>query len=310
MSVAAAVEYLALAMPFATWRLAAIAVCAVVGVVAWGILGRRLVGTTLIAPWCWAGGSLACLCATEAWLCFQPAAIWHGHLRYAAAATSFWPLMALLGAKRPQDRGWQFVVLSLWGILLLPSGEGLLYAPRTPFELAPAWSVFVYGLLGLGVINSVPTGRWPVALATNVGRLLLLAPSLPGARLWTEGHPATCAIGGTGLFACSLLLDAVLRSRHAAAQPLDRVWLDFRDAYGLLWGLRVAERFNASARQLNWGRQLRWRGFADDPHTPAVAPSAQTAAETAALVRQNFEVLLRRFVSSEWIESRMDNRPR
>ena len=33
-----------------------------------------------------------------------------------------------------------------------------------------------------------------------------------------------------------------MRKRTAAATEVDRLWLDFRDLFGALWGLRVAER--------------------------------------------------------------------
>ena len=44
----------------------------------------------------------------------------HSPLDFAAAMIVFCPAMALLGAKRPQDKPWQLIVLSLWGILALP----------------------------------------------------------------------------------------------------------------------------------------------------------------------------------------------
>ena len=46
--------------------------------------------------------------------------------RFAAAVLSFAPTMALLGAKRPQNGAWQFVVITLWAILALPAFEVLL----------------------------------------------------------------------------------------------------------------------------------------------------------------------------------------
>lgn len=273
----------------------------------------RTRGTTLAAPWWWSVASVATLLSVEAWLGAADAEDWHTHVRYAAATSTFWPLMALLGAKRPQDRGWQFIVLSLGGVVLLPAGEGLLYSPGTPFVLPPAWSVFVVGLAGLGFFNGLPTRRWLATLFTAAGRVLLLAPAIR----WTSELTASvqdAPTWGLGCIVAGWACDALIGPRCSAARDIDRVWLDFRDAFGLLWGLRVADRFNAAARQLQWGARLRWSGL-DRESPDAERADAEVreaprdlAPETAAAIRQNLEMLLRRFVSQEWFDRRWENR--
>jgi hypothetical protein len=52
------------------------------------------------------------------------------------------------------------------------------------------------------------------------------------------------------------------------------VWFDFRDAFGTLWGLRVVERFNDTARRSNWPVRLGWRGFEFETRTP-LSPSGR-----------------------------------
>src|SRR5262245_4046075 len=94
---------------------------------------RKLAGTTLIAPWCWAMFSLAVVAGSET-ICrsqsVAPSTAWLSHIRYLAATTTFCPFMALLGAKRPQNRAWQFIVLALLTVLALPAVEGLLFRPH------------------------------------------------------------------------------------------------------------------------------------------------------------------------------------
>jgi hypothetical protein len=289
---------------FAPGLLAWVTVCTLAGLAALVRIRPRLRGTTLVAAWWWSCGSLICLSAVEGWLTFQATAAWHGHLRYAVAVTTFWPLVALLGARRPQDRAWQLIVISLWVIVLLPAGEAVLYAPETPFALTGAWQVFVLGLVLVGLANELPTRRWRSAVALFAGRLMLLAPSLPWGRALLAGSELEPTAVGLGFVVAALVLDALLPPRRRRAHAIDRVWLDYRDAFGLLWGLRLAERFNATSRQLHWGIRLRWRGLdVDDGSKRVEVPSA-----TLAAAQQNLKMLLRRFVSSEWFLSRWSDR--
>ncbi|MBL9124188.1 MAG: hypothetical protein JNG90_11190, partial [Planctomycetaceae bacterium] len=156
---------------------------------------------------------------------------------------------------------------------------------------------------GLGLANTLPTRRWPVALAASAGRTLLFAAALGWADP-QQAHSQSLALAGLALWSASLALEAWLPAGPPAARPIDRIWRDFRDRFGLLWGLRVAERFNASARKLQWGVRLGWQGLDVDPHHPRT----ELDPDTAALVRQNLDALLRRFVSPEWLATRWENR--
>jgi len=282
----------------------AIAACAVVGAAALFRIRKRTEGTTLVAPWCWKAASLLLLCATLRWIGSEAPAAWHSHVLFAAAATTFWPLMAILGAKRPQDRGWQLIVVSLWFVQLVPVGQSLLQSSDAALELAPAWSAFLLGLIGLGLLNSLPTRRWPAALIATGGQILLFAVALGWGNADAVPTNQALSVAGLALLVVALVIDAWRPPRRRPAQPIDRVWLDFRDSFGLLWSLRVAERFNSAARQLRWGVRLRWSGLDVDPQQPAV----EVAPETSAAMRQNLDTLLRRFVSPEWLESRWQDR--
>ena len=93
----------------------------------------------------------------------------------------------------------------------------------------------------------------------------------------------------------------------------NRVWLDFRDSFGVVWAMRVAERVNQSAAAYAWSVRLRWNGFQgiDQEENRVVdstidrdtdAPLAGVAPEQ---LDQAVRTLLRRFVSPDWIDQRM-----
>ncbi len=97
---------------------------------------RSLEGTTLRAPWYW---TLAAVVAPGRGRVFRRAVpLSASHVRYLAAVATFCPLMAVLGAKRPQDRPWQFVVLSLWIVLALPGLQAWFSRPHAARSICTA----------------------------------------------------------------------------------------------------------------------------------------------------------------------------
>jgi hypothetical protein len=51
------------------------------------------------------------------------------------------------------------------------------------------------------------------------------------------------------------------RRKRAAASDFDRIWLDFRDRFGVVWGQQVREQFNRSAVHAGWSVHLSWSGL-------------------------------------------------
>ncbi len=258
---------------------------------------RRLAGTTLWAVWNWSLVSLLSIGLAEltvAALGADPPQAWITPLRFVAAASSFCPVMALLGAKRPQDRGWQFIVVALWGIVSLPAAHWLLFGGVR--EIHPAQVGLLAILIGVGAVNRLATRYWLAGAIYALGQIALVAPYFESLRpgLADERGP----LAGLSLLVVSWLLLAVQGDRSRAARGLDRVWLDFRDAFGAVWGLRVMERMNASAAMYAWPVTLTWQGFvAKDPDSGAV--------EAPQIVEDSLRTLLRRFVSPTWIDERL-----
>jgi hypothetical protein len=110
------------------------------------------------------------------------------------------------------------------------------------------------------------------------------------------------SLWGLGLLAAALVVAAEIgRHGRPRGDPLDRLWIDFRNQYGVVWGLRVAERVNASAKMNGWDVSLGWHGFATNGgNSVEVIPTEVRAGIEAAL-----RTLLRRFVSGEWIDRRL-----
>lgn len=279
-------------------------------VVTCGLLlrSRRLVrGTTLVGPWWWMLGSISVMGGTQlvTLLANQAtggeASNWEGAIVFAATSSSFCPLMSLLGAKRPQDRGWHFVVISLWAILVLPVAESLVLRHGQMPDVQGARSWFMLILIALGIVNFLPTRFWLPTSLFGVGQVLMLANSLPLFRDLVDNSPTMM---GFSCCAAACILASLQASRsRTTVGSLDRVWTEFRDSFGLLWGLRVAEQINIAARTSEWPFTLRWQGFVDgegkQPDFNALPE------ETQKPLHQAMQNLLRRFVSPNWIAARL-----
>lgn len=282
-------------------------VLAVLGIALLSVGRSRLRGTTLVAPWAWGVASLAAIAGGEigiaCWDMGEAASL----LRFMAAVTTFCPTMAVLGARRPQDGAWQWVVASLWLIVAWPALETMLYGGGHLLLLHPARQWFQLLLLLVGAGNALPTRHAATAACCVAGQLCLLANQLPivgdraAALLPGGGEPTLLALS---LFALGALLWALNWPRpRGEADRWDRVWLQFRDGFGAVWALRVAERFNAAAAACGWNLRLRWSGF-----VPRDAAVSVTRLEDTPAAHQAFLQLLRRFVSPEWIEARRTDR--
>ena len=246
---------------------------------------RRLRGTTLTAACAWATISTLCL-AGIAFLGPGPTAI-----RFSLLATTFCPLMAVLGAKRPQDKGWQWVVASLWAVLVWPAGQAVLVRSES-LHLFVAWKLFLAGLILLGPLNYLPTRFWSASLLVALGQIVLL-----GEYLWqvpTESAAWLPSAAAACFAVAALIVGWSCRSRRRSEKnqgPLaahTRRWRDFRDAYGAFWALRILGRVNQTAELCDWPLHLTWAGFEQSSEKE---PTMEQLAE----VDQTMSTLLRRF---------------
>ncbi len=257
--------------------------------------GRKLLSTTLLAPIFWCG--LSVVGAGSAFRYVYGSQADGVYYRYLAAVLLIAPTLALLGAKRPQNGAWQFIVLTLVGVLLLPVMQGWLFGDQQPHvHLLFRWVIVTHILIG--VVNYLPTRYAAPALFFGATQTLISAEYFPFAlpqvaRLWPITLWCLCA---------SLIWASVAARRTRLTPGLDRLWLDFRDAYGLVWGLRIAERLNASAQKHGWPVEFTWGGM-------IVREGAELDAETRHRVEREMRSHLRRFVSHDWIAARLPDSP-
>jgi hypothetical protein len=161
--------------------------------------------------------------------------------------------VAVLGARRPHVGAWNFVVLGLLAVLMLPLLEK--WFANQPIR-DPLRIFFLGATLSVGFLNYLPTR---------------LAPALVLAAFGCSGEMALLFASGqmpelTGLAAPLCLAFAPWAGMQALAvqtppdQEIDRIWLDFRNRYGLMWAQRVREQFNRAAFNAGWSVYLSWQG--------------------------------------------------
>ncbi|MGY8768108.1 MAG: hypothetical protein ACKVH8_06730 [Pirellulales bacterium] len=266
-----------------------------------------LTGTTLVAPWYWVLSSWTtiCLCEVVIGACTsQEYSLPVGQLRFLAAITTFCPQMAQMGAKRPQDTSWQWIVLSLWVILAMPVGEHWFSNQFTQLDIGGARSWFLLILIVVGLLNNGPTRFSITAWLLGLSQLILLSEYLPGLQtsFGTTGAMASLAL----LLTAMVLVILDWPSKRAVNRHEDRAWLDFRDSFGAFWAVRIAQRINDSASRYNWGLWLSWTGFTQ---VELIGLKEGINSEVNRALRQSMRSLLRRFVSEAWMNDRLPKDP-
>jgi hypothetical protein len=204
--------------------------------------------------------------------------------RYLALCLTGCAGVAVLGARRPGVLAWDFVVLGLLGVLLLPYAENLLAIVE---PLGPLRLLFLAATLAVGILNYLPTrlGLGALALSAAVsGEMMRLDPTLPdGVLRWSQ------QLGGLALAMAPWLALWGCRLAPTSQSAFDQLWHGFRDRYGLVWGQRVREQFNRAAANAGWPVYLSWRGPRLLPNARPPSPELETA------MTGTLRVLLKRF---------------
>lgn len=264
----------------------------------------RLRDTTLAWPLVW---------CVAAWFVFSVALLSTPIMgtdfpSYIAAVTIVSPTLALLGAKRPQNGVWQFIVATMLGILLFPVLKGYAFGDhRTQVPTLYRWLICAH--IVIGFVNYLPTRFAVPATLFGTAQYFICRSYLPfsSGDKWNDySYALPCLIGA--FFWAEWSADF---GPNAAPLPgMSRLWRDFRDAYGLVWGLRVAERLNAAATKHRWRVEFTWYGIVGDPHSELRSLSGELLLvkldpELRHRIERELRSHLRRFVSHEWIVRRL-----
>jgi hypothetical protein len=183
------------------------------------------------------------------------------HVDYLAGVTSLAPFVALLGAKRPQDRAWQLIVAALVGLFAFQDFR--LWTIDSSMSPSPhaAWKWLTTALLVMQLLNYIATRHTVAACLAFAGQVFLLGDNL----LVAPGDSTLLMPYGLVLVSSAVLLAAVRERQRHGDDHTQPTWLEFRDGYGALWALRVAERVNAVAVQQRSPLRLGWSGFYFEP---------------------------------------------
>lgn len=294
--------------------------CALVGAPGWAP-GLELVGlAAAVGPWLeawraargtalrpavfWAGLAigLGLLSLGTAWV--EPPATGRpltGHLVYLSVLCTCSALISVLNARTPGGVAWALLMALLVVVFLIPWLEGPGMARKAQglnrLRLDAPWSVFYVLVVIAGITNYLPTRYGPAAAWLGLGlacEYVALTRSevrlSHGARLWPV-FPWTLAVA-------VWTARGLAGRRTPARSGLEATWLWFRDHWGVVWALRVQERFNRTAELLRWPIRLGWYGVVPAPGQVGDGSEATRVPEAA---EPTLRGLLRRFAREERI---------
>jgi hypothetical protein len=204
--------------------------------------------------------------------------------------------ISVLNARRPGAGAWTVLMNLLVLVMLIPWLEAYGLAgnanPLRRLRLSAPWNWFFVVLVITGITNYVPTRYGPAAvvLAAAFGAEYL---GLVGSG-WSRATQARLWSTASWFFAVGICAAEVRGSRKSVGESASsRVWFWFRDHWGVVWALRVQERFNESARAQSWPVRLSWHGI-----VPVEGREDEALPE---LTEATLFSLLRRFASPERI---------
>jgi hypothetical protein len=260
---------------------------------------RGAEGTALLPAIAWAALTIAIalisqvIALTEPFETGRPGA---GQVVYLSSLAAFATLISVLNARTPGGGAWAILMAMLVVVFLVPWLEGSGLAREgggwDRLRLTPPWTIF-YGLLVIaGVTNFAPTRFGSSALLLAIGFGIEYAgltqlewSHATRGRLWSA-VPLCWA-------SAAWLADVDSLRPPSAAPGLCRLWAWFRNGWGVVWALRVQERFNRTAELSHWPIRLTWHGVVN------ASGSWTDPVEIPPAARATLAGLLRRFATED-----------
>ena len=242
------------------------------------------------------------------------------HAWYACAVLALCPPMAVLGSRRPGIRVWAWFILFP---MLLVLGWPLIAVRLQGSELrglhleTPQVAAFVL-ILVMSIGNYLGTRFTLSALLYGMSILAIVVSSWSASPPWLTDRPAV-------RFWCTLLVVIAICMTKTSARPMaqnrfDRLWFDFFDTFGIVWGRRIQDRVNFIASKEGWPARLELDGFVWSDELTSVIDAETTdlsktgtdpqqkkfsATQIESRIEYTFRWLLRRFVDPAWIDDRL-----
>ncbi len=222
-----------------------------------------------------------------------------GQLTYLSTLSGFAALISVLNARTPGGGAWAILMALLVVVFLVPWLESSGLARETNgwdrLRLTAPWTIF-YGLVVIaGVTNFAPTRFGSAAFVLAVGFVI---EYLGLTRLdWSHEVRGKLWSAVPLCWASAAWVADVESLRNSPTAPgLGRLWAWFRNHWGVVWALRVQDRFNRTAESARWPIRLTWHGVVNASGAwsdPIEVPAAATATLAG---------LLRRFATTEVIQ--------
>lgn len=213
-----------------------------------------------------------------------------GHFAYLSSLGTLAALISVFGARKPGSGAWALLMGLLVVVFLLPwvEGSGLMgrASAMDRLRLEAPWSIFFAGLAVAGVSNYVPT-RWGRS-ALVVGASLVVEWVGLVASDWPASRRANLWSLSASLLGMGIASTTLLKRNPELPEGLLGFWLWFRDRWGVVWALRVRERFNRASEGAGWPVRLTWHGSSPASHDLSDAESLLAS-------------LIRRFANAERI---------
>ncbi len=228
---------------------------------------------------------------------------WQDQTWYWSAILACCPLISVLGAKRPTSRVWNwFIILPLIAVLGWPALTVLIrYPDLVALKIqAPVYLGFALVLV-MGIGNYMGSRYGMSAFLLGVAVALSLWPTSSS---YSGTVDSAIRLRGIAAFICGI---AVLHAYRQSIRPsledsgYDKLWFDFRDAFGIVWSIRIQDRINQTAEKETWCVRLGTEGFIWEEDAPSDKRDLSEERLTHTL-----HWLLRRFVDSKWIDERLN----